>query len=87
MKTIVIEDKKRLDIFEKYINELGKDDNEKLFPDVRLKMEIFENNGKIDTLCMDNVRISLNKVSMRDSKKFKNMIKGIISKIKRNNHR
>lgn len=82
IKTIVIKDKKRLDKFEKYINELSKDDNEKLLPDVRLKMEIFENNGKIDTLCMDNVRISLNKVSMKDSKKFKSMIKGIISRSK-----
>jgi hypothetical protein len=86
MKTIVIEDKKRLDIFEKYINELSKDDNEQSFPDVRLKMEIFENNGRIDTLCMDYARISFNNVSMKDSKKFKSMIMGIISKRKKYNH-
>ncbi|MDR3628342.1 MAG: hypothetical protein P4L45_15975 [Ignavibacteriaceae bacterium] len=87
IKTIVIKDKKRLAKFEKYINELSKNDNDPSFPDVRLKMEIFENNGKIDTLCMDNVGISFNNVSMKDSKKFRSMIKGIISKSKKNNYR
>ena len=79
VRTIIINKKKELDTFDHYLNELSKDENEKLFPDVRLKMEIIRNNGIIDTLCMDNVRISLNNHPMKNSKKFRSMIKGILA--------
>jgi hypothetical protein len=79
MRTIIINNKKKLDLFDHYLNDLSKDENEHLSPDVRLKMEIMKKNGTADTLCMDNVRISLNHVSMNNSKKFRNLIREVLA--------
>lgn len=75
VKTIEIMDNTTINKISTLINKL-EEDPEKYYPDVRLTIELI-NDNKIDTLCMSHLGISLNGKAMKFSDELLNFIETI----------